>query len=239
MPGKLAQRPGHFLGGEPAVLPIGHGVLGAQTIHVHRHVERPPRQAGSKLLEAILPVFAQDGVGPCAVLRRTFVGPGPYQESARAHVPVVARETVPTPSLEVAAAPDGGMFDLRQVEGAVDPASTAPLRRTDVPVRVVVEGHQGQRLPARCTSQPQATQVVEVARAVDQETCPVETVGSFLKERFDLFVSRAEAQVRSPRAQVERRQPEHRVIPRAVEVHMHTTVFQHARHHAERPRARQ
>ena len=104
--------------------------------------------------------------GPPAIRPRMDLQP------PRTHVAVVAGQAVPAPALEVAAPPDGNPLHRRQVERAVDPAPAAPFRRTDVPVGMVVEGHERQRLPAaepHRPPHPEGAEMVEVARAVHDE----------------------------------------------------------------------
>src|SRR5437764_14949258 len=68
------------------------------------------------------------------------------------------------PAFEVATTPNRDVAYVRQFQGPIDPAAAARSRRPHVPIRVVIEGYQGERFAN--TTQPECAQVMKIARAI-------------------------------------------------------------------------
>src|SRR5437870_8600024 len=71
------------------------------------------------------------------------------------------------PALEISAAPNGDLPDVRQLERAIDPAAATPARRADIPIGMIIKGDERDRFV--CRSKPQSGQMMKVARAVEDK----------------------------------------------------------------------
>src|ERR1700730_3458808 len=88
-------------------------------------------------------------------------------EFARALRATIAKNLVRPPALEVATTPHAHALDVRKFEGAIDPTAATPFWRTNVPVGMVVERNNNDRL--RNSPNPKRGQMMKVARAVKQK----------------------------------------------------------------------
>ncbi|MEY2542680.1 MAG: hypothetical protein QOE81_141 [Verrucomicrobiota bacterium] len=79
----------------------------------------------------------------------------------------VRKNVMRPPALEISAAPDRDVLDLRKFERAIDPSAASPFRRTHIPVRVIIERNQNDWFiqPAK----PKRSEIMEIARAVENE----------------------------------------------------------------------
>jgi hypothetical protein len=148
---QLRQRPLDVCQGEAAALPIGHGVLRPQTIKVDRDIEIRPVQRADELLETLPPVSTEDHSGSSSIGGRPAIRPGVDLQSSGPFRATIAEQPARPPALEIPAAPHAHFFHEWQFERPIHPAATAPVRRTHIPIRMIVERDQNEwlRHPAR------------------------------------------------------------------------------------------
>ncbi len=118
------------------------------------------------------------------------------------------------PALEIPATPNRDLPDMRQLQRAINPGAATPARRTHIPIRVIVEGNERDRLVRR--SKPQSGQMMKVARAVEDK---------FRELRFDLAIKlldrprrSGEAEVRSPSRRINGGQTVRNLVPGGIEI---------------------
>jgi hypothetical protein len=87
----------------------------------------------------LLPVDSHDRAAAFAGGRRPIVGPRVHFEPTLPLGAPVPKDLVRPPAFEIPATPDAHLLDVRQLERAIDPAAATPFRRTDVPIRMIVE----------------------------------------------------------------------------------------------------
>ena len=85
------------------------------------------------------PIVLQDCPGALSIFHRTLVSPGMNFKPALSFAAPIGKDIVRPPSFEISAAPNGDVLNIRELERAIDPAATAPLWRTDVPVRMIIK----------------------------------------------------------------------------------------------------
>jgi len=103
---------------------------------------------------------------------------------------------------------------LRQFESTIDPAAASPTRGADIPVRMIVEGHEHERLgkPAN----PEAAQVMEIAGAINKKRR--EPRIELAKKFLDQPRGRGETQTRPPFPRIQHRQVAREIGPGIVEI---------------------
>ena len=197
VPPQNAQRPAHIFRREAAVFPqlVTASSPRRPSMSTVTYSRRPASPAAN-CSNFSAPVSLRDRPGLRLVGSGTAIRPRMHRQPPGAHVAVVAPDAVPAPALEIPAAPDGDVLDLRQVERAVHPTAATPPGRANVPVGMVVEAHQGHR--GLDAAQPQRAQVMEVARAVNQEPGGPQAGDDGGTECLHLGVRRAETQARPP-----------------------------------------
>src|ERR1700744_4345433 len=96
-------------------------------------------------------------------------------------VTAIGENVVGPPTFEVSAAPNRSVLQLLDLERAIDPTTAGPLRRTNVPVRMIIE--RNQENPLRDSTNPKRAQVMKIARAIEQKRR--DAPGKFPVELFD------------------------------------------------------
>src|SRR5258708_35310303 len=69
--------------------------------------------------------------------------------------------------LEIGATPDDGLLKKRRFQRAVHPSATTPVRRSRIPIRMVIKGYQNEWCGD--LAQPNRGEMMEIARAVKRE----------------------------------------------------------------------
>ena len=136
---QLPERPFEIRDRESAILPICHGVLRTKTIEIDCDVNFATRGIRRECLKFFPPILAQDGPAALSIFHRTLVSPGMNFKPAFSFAAPIGKDIVRPPAFEISAAPNGNVLNVRELERAIDSAATAPLRRTNVPVRVIIE----------------------------------------------------------------------------------------------------
>lgn len=122
-----------------AVFPIGHGVIGAETIEIDRDVEIGAGEIARETLEMFAPILAQDRAATLSILQRSIVRPRMHFQITATLGTTISPNLPRPPAFEISAAPHRDMFDVRQSKRAIDPTAGAPFRRPNVPVGMIIE----------------------------------------------------------------------------------------------------
>ena len=136
---QFPERPIEIGNFEPATFPICHRVISSQTIEIDRHVNIGATEIGNEHFKMGAPILLQDRAATLSIFDWAPVGPGVNFEPACALGPTVGKNIARPPALEVPAAPNGDVLDVPELERPIDPAATAPLWRTNVPVRMIIK----------------------------------------------------------------------------------------------------
>lgn len=128
----------------------------------------------------------------------------------------VRKNVVRPPAFKISAAPNGDALEQRKLERAIDPSATGPARRSDRPVRMIIERNQNKRLgdPAK----PERGQIMKIARAVKIEWR--NALGKFAIKTFNQARWGAKPQTRAPLARINGRETKGPISPSVVEVQM-------------------
>jgi len=79
----------------------------------------------------------------------------------------VGKNIVRPPALEISAAPNGDVLDVRELKRTIDPAAAAPFRRTNIPVRMIIKRNENDWFIQ--PTKPKRTEIMEIARAIENE----------------------------------------------------------------------
>ena len=134
-----AERPEEIGDRKAAIFPIGGGFGRGEAIEINGDVDFFSGNAGHPLRKFQLPVVRGDGMNPIGI-----IGTG-FRPRLDAETILSGRATIPKKApgpfaFIVATTPDGDFFDPRIFEGTIDPGATRPIRRTDVPIGMIIEG---------------------------------------------------------------------------------------------------
>ena len=140
------KRPFEVPNREPAILPIRNRVIDSKTIQIDRDVNIGAAKVGYEVFETAAPVLAQNRTLTLSVFHRAIIGPGMHFEPAATFGAAIRENVVRPPALEISAAPNRDMANVRQLERAIDPAAAAPLWGANVPVRMIIERNKNDRL---------------------------------------------------------------------------------------------
>src|SRR5438477_1208321 len=143
---QLSERPFQIGNFESSAFPIGHCLIDTETIEIDRNVDVAAGEIRRKILEMVVPILAQDCAATLSIFYRTIVGPGTNFEPAFALRPTIGENIVRPPALEISAAPNRDVLDLRKLERPIDPTAASPFWRTNVPVRMIIERNKDDRL---------------------------------------------------------------------------------------------
>jgi hypothetical protein len=191
---QLRQRPCQILNGEFSVLPICDRFFGSEAIEIDRHIHIRASQSTHEFRETLPPVRAQDRAAPILLRRRTIVRPRMNLEPPSALGPPVSEKLPRPPAFEIPAAPDAHFLHMGQFERAIHPASAGPARRAHVPVRMIIEGNEHERIAQ--PPHPERAQVMKITGTVNKERCEPPFV--FTIKLFDQPRGRGEAKSRPP-----------------------------------------
>ena len=136
---QFCERPFEIPGLKPSILPICHRVTRPKTIEIDRNVNISVAEIGNEHFEIISPILAQDRTATLSIFDGAIISPRVNFEPAFALGATIGENIVRPPALEISAAPNRDVLDVHELERAIDPASTAPLWRTHVPVRVIIK----------------------------------------------------------------------------------------------------
>jgi len=214
VPAQFFKRPlevGHC---ESSALPIRHRIFRAQTIEIDCDVNIRAAKTSRKVFKLIAPVFAQDRSATLSIFHRPIVGPRMDFQSSAALSAAISKNIVRPPAFKISATPDRDALHMFELERAIDPTAASPARRSDRPVRMIIERNENDRLDQ--ATKPKRAKIMEIARTVEGERR--ESRADFVIKLFDESRRRAETKRRSPIACVKRRQL--RISPGVVEIKM-------------------
>src|ERR1700736_6238066 len=200
---QFRQRPLKIDNREAAAFPIRHRFLRAQTIEIDCNVNVRAGVLRGEFLERAAPIVVQDRTRSLLIFDRALVGPRMNFEPTFTFGRTIGENVVWPPAFKISTTPDCDMLQQRELERAIDPAAAGPARRRDGPIWMIVERNENKRLLD--AANPKRAQVMKIAGAVKFER------GELRIERaiklFHQSRRGAEAELRSPCARVDRRQP--------------------------------
>src|SRR5580700_10958378 len=217
---QFSKRPFKIGDSKVPVLPICESVIRSETIKIDRDVNIRAADFFRELLELFSPAFAQDRAGTLSIFHRTIIGPGMNFQVAVALSAAVGENVVGPPAFKISATPYRNVLQLLELQRAIDPAAAGPCRRPNVPVRMIVERNQGEWL--RDSAKPERAQVMEVARAIQEEWR--DALRELLVKLFDQPRRRGKPQARTPLARIKYRQVERLISPGVVEIQMKCAI---------------
>ena len=136
---QIPKRPFKIGNGESSILPICHCVIRPKTIEINRNVNVSVAEIGNKHFEMVAPIFPQDRTATLSIFDWAIIGPGVNFKPAFALATTVGKDIVRPPALEISAAPNRDVLNVRELKRTIDPSTTAPFRGTNIPVRVIIE----------------------------------------------------------------------------------------------------
>ncbi len=112
---------------------------------------------------------------------------------------MIRKPAVRRVKLEVGATPDDGFFEKRRFQRAVHPSATTPMRRSRIPIRMVIKGYQNEWCGD--LAQPNRGQMMEIARAEQRKRRQFSC--HFFIEGFNNSPGCAVAESRAPSAAIQ------------------------------------
>ncbi len=143
---KLSDSPCDILRRKTPILPVCDRVARTQAVEIHCDVNARTVQLRDEALELLVPALAKDRAAPLLLLRRSIVGPGMNLEFARAFGATIPKDLSRPPTFKIPATPDADLSDVWQLKRAIYPATASPSWRPDIPVGMIVEGNDNERL---------------------------------------------------------------------------------------------
>src|ERR1700736_832922 len=191
----LLQRPGQIRNCETAIFPVSHGLRVNQAIHIDCHVDRGTGNSLNESLEMLLPIFAQDCSAAFLIRGGSMVSPWMHFQTSLSFGSPISENLTRPPAFKIPAAPHAHLLNLRQLKRPIDPSAAGPLRRPNIPVRMIIKRDNGEGLsPSRTSSDsanPQCSEIMEIPGAVHDEVGKLWL--NFLKEAFDQSRRRGES----------------------------------------------
>ena len=164
---QLRQRPLKIDNREAAVFPICNRFFAGETIEIDCNVNVAALQIPRERRKFFAPIFAQNCAAPLSIFRRAIVCPRVNFQFAFTLGAMVAENIVRPPVFEISAPPDADPPHVRIFQSTIDPAAAPPFRRTNVPVRMIIERNQLRRLSQ--TANPQTAQMMKISRTEQQK----------------------------------------------------------------------
>jgi len=162
------------------------------------------------------PILAQNRSEPLSIFHRPLIGPGMNFQTAGAFRAAISKKLSWPPALKIATAPNADAPYMRELQRTIDPAAAAPLRRANVPIGMIVERNNNERL--RDTADPKRAQMMKVTRAVKQKWRELRC--KFAIELVDQVRRAGEAKLRPPLARINNGQVKRLIPPRVIQIEM-------------------
>ena len=167
------------------------------------------------MFKMLAPVVAQNGAATPSIFRGPLIRPGVNVENAHSFCATVAEKLVRPPTFKISAAPDSNMLHVRKFQSPIHPSAAAPFRRAHVPIRMIVERDNGDRLGD--TPNPECSQIMKIAGTVKQKRGR-KLWFIFLVKLGDQPRRRGETQFRSPIARIDNGQVKRLISPRVIQI---------------------
>jgi hypothetical protein len=148
----------------------------------------------------LLPVDSHDRAAAFAGGRRPIVGPRVHFEPTLPLGAPVPKDLVRPPAFEIPAAPHAHPLHVRKFESAIYPAAATPFRRTDVPIRVIIERNKHERFGH--PTHPERGKMMEIPGAINKK--PRKLAADIVIEVFNQSRRRGETERRPPERGVQR-----------------------------------
>jgi len=159
---QLSQSPNKIHHRKSAIFPVGHGLVCAKAIKINRHINVCAATIVHEALEVFAPVVVQDCTTPFTIFRRPIVRPRMHFQYSFAFGAATPKDLPRPPAFKISTAPDRDMLDLWQFHRAVQPPAATPLRRSHIPVRVIIKRDKDEWLLH--PSHPKRAQMMEITR---------------------------------------------------------------------------
>ena len=135
----------------------------------------------------------------------------------------IAKKLMRPPAFKISTAPNCDVLYLRKFQSAIHPSAAAPFRRAHVPVWVIVEGHNSDRLGD--TPNPERGQIMKITRAEEQKR------GRKLRFIFAVKLGdqpwrRRETQFRPPIARIDNGQIKRLISPCVIQIEVESAADQ-------------
>lgn len=162
------------------------------------------------------PIVAQNRAATLSIFHRPLIGPRVHLQTTGTFCPAISKKLSWPPALKIAAAPNADAPHMRELQRTIDPAAAAPFWRTNVPIGMIVERNNDERLPD--TPDPERAQMVKIARAIKQKWR--EPRFKFAIELVDQPRRHGEAKLRPPLARINNGQAKRLIPPCVIQIEM-------------------
>ena len=132
----------------------------------------------------------------------------------------VPKKLTRPPALEISATPNTETPHLRKLQRTIDPTAATPFRRSHIPVRMVIERDDNDRLAD--LPNPECGQVMKIARAVEQKWR--KAAFEFAIKFLDQTRWRRKSKLRSPFMSIDDRQTQWLILPRVIEMEVQSAA---------------
>ena len=171
----------------------------------------------------LVPVVSQNSASTLSIFYRAIISPRMDLKNARPFRATISEKLVRPPAFKISTAPNCDVLYLRKFQGAIHPSAAAPFRRAHVPVRVIVEGDDGDGLGD--TPNPERSQIMKITRAEEQKRgrklCFI-----FAVKLGDQPWRRRETQFRPPIARIDKGQIKRLISPCVIQIEVAGAVDQ-------------
>src|SRR5207244_8517092 len=117
-----------------------------------------------KVFKVLVPVVSQDSASTLSSFYRAIISPRMHLMNPCSLRSTIAKKLMRPPAFKISPTPNADAAHVRKFQRAIHPSAAAPFRRAHVPVRVIVEGDDNDRIGN--ASQPERRQIMKIARAV-------------------------------------------------------------------------
>jgi hypothetical protein len=171
----------------------------------------------------LAPVVAQNGAATLLIFRGPSIRPWMNVKNACSLRATIAKQLVRPPAFKISATPNADAAHVRNFQRAIHPTAAAPFRRAHVPVRVIVEGDNGDRLGDK--PNPERSQIMKITGAVEQKRGH-EMRFIFAVKLGDQTRRRRETQLRPPNARINNGQTKRLIRPRVIQIEVESAADQ-------------
>ena len=217
------QSPPNVIEIKPSAFPICARVIRRQTIQIDGNVNIRADQFIREFFKLFPPIFAQNRAAPFLCTRWPIIRPWMNGQCPSAFRFAIAKDLTRPPALKISASPDRRLSDMRQFQGAIDPATATPAWRANIPVGVVIKRNQRDRFGD--SSKPQSGQMMKIARTVKNESAEMRL--NFAIKLFDCPGRSGETKERPPFRRINPGQIVCDFAPGIVEIEMNFTCGRH------------
>src|SRR4029453_3333087 len=171
----------------------------------------------------LAPVVAQNGATTLLIFRGPSIRPWMNVKNACSLRATIAKQLVWPPTFKISATPNADPAHVRNFQRAIHPSAAAPLRRTHVPIRVIIK--RNERRGLRETPNPERSQIMKITGAVEQKRGR-QTPFVFAAKLGNQTRRRRETQLRPPNAGINNGQTKRLIRPRVIQIEVESAADQ-------------